>query len=58
MKDRSRIDGPSARIRLDQFAEALQQRASDSDTDLDTLFIAYVKERSLDLPTYVPSNSI
>ena len=58
MEDRCWIDGSDGLVGFDEFPEAVQQRASDSDTHCDPLLVAHIEECSLDLLTNVPGDSI
>lgn len=50
MPYRRRIDGPGGRIGLHEFAKPVEEGTSHLKSDLDSMLVAHIEKRPLDLP--------
>jgi hypothetical protein len=55
---RRRIHGSSARVGFDEFAKPIDEGTSHSKSDVDSMLVADIEKRTLDLPAHVPGDPI
>lgn len=58
MEDGGWLYGQRSRIDLHELAQSIEQRSGDSDSDLDSIVISDIAQRSVDLPAQVPRDPV